>query len=411
MPRAKILQIDRTDAMVAESAEISLSEAEREMAAFVAAAEELYGAEAGRFAADYWIEQVNSVDSSDSEWSTLRQVTVAAASRLAENTVEDPSNRPVRTAIRRNGQERNTRSAPRATSNERLVGGTLRPFVVSRTAGSQERPVEGPSSRPQLADQITRRNQNSPMLSFDEESQQLFDDFVPDPAEILWMTDGISHDMRNYLCAVYANAELLSQSKRSQTEREALLSDIYSAICSSIDMLNSLSSSFYSGHTHNFDLHSLNEVIARTVKMVRIHPDARTVDFAITDGPVLDACIDSRELGRAVYNLLLNACQAVSNVSAPRLVQISLREERTSIQIRVTDNGPGVPETTREILRRGLSTAEGTRGAGLGLTIAQCAAREHGGSLELEETTPGKTVFALHLSKCTFTPSPGHACP
>jgi hypothetical protein len=34
---------------------------------------------------------------------------------------------------------------------------------------------------------------------------------------------------------------------------------------------------------------------------------------------------------------------------------------------------------------------------GLGLTIAEQAAREHGGGLNLEESIPGKTVFVLQL--------------
>ncbi len=126
--------------------------------------------------------------------------------------------------------------------------------------------------------------------------------------------------------------------------------------------------------------------------------------FSIADDPTIEACVDSRELGRAVYNLLLNACQAASSGSAPRLVQVALREERASIQIRVIDDGPGVPEPIREMFRTGFSTAESTKGIGLGLTIAQCAAREHGGSLELEESMSGKTVFALHLSKLHLYP-------
>jgi signal transduction histidine kinase len=38
-------------------------------------------------------------------------------------------------------------------------------------------------------------------------------------------------------------------------------------------------------------------------------------------------------------------------------------------------------------------------GIGLGLTIADQAAREHGGSLNLEESIPGKTAFVLRLPK------------
>jgi signal transduction histidine kinase len=42
-------------------------------------------------------------------------------------------------------------------------------------------------------------------------------------------------------------------------------------------------------------------------------------------------------------------------------------------------------------------SAEKVSGIGLGLRIAEQAAREHGGGLNLEESIPGKTVFVLEL--------------
>jgi nitrogen-specific signal transduction histidine kinase len=44
-------------------------------------------------------------------------------------------------------------------------------------------------------------------------------------------------------------------------------------------------------------------------------------------------------------------------------------------------------------------TAAKMNGLGLGLTIAEHAAREHGGSLDLEESIPGNTIFILRPPK------------
>lgn len=401
MPREDLLPIDRTDAIFASDAEIFFSEAEREMGAFVAAAEELYGVEAGHLAAEFWIEQVNKLDPSNRQRSTLRQVTGAAASKLAKNTVEDPSNPPERIAIT---SVSNTRPSVGVASNEALLDDARRPFVVSRNPASKHR-VEGQLPGIRSGNRSALEIHESPIRTFGELQQPFDDPSEPDPVGILGcMTNDISHDIRNHLCAVYAHAELMSQSTRSQTEREEHLEDVHSAICSSIALLDSLLLPARTDHTHNFRRHPLNQIIAHTARMVRIHPDARNVTFSIDDYPAVEAWVDSRELGRAVYNLLLNACQATSNGSAPRLVQVALQEERASIQIRVMDNGSGVPESIREMFRMGFSTVESTKRIGLGLAIAQCAAREHGGSLELEESMSGKTVFVLHLPKLTPTP-------
>jgi nitrogen-specific signal transduction histidine kinase len=41
-------------------------------------------------------------------------------------------------------------------------------------------------------------------------------------------------------------------------------------------------------------------------------------------------------------------------------------------------------------------------GVGLGLTLADRIAREHGGSVTLETSQPGHTVFCLSLAKSTL---------
>src|ERR1700761_9060025 len=92
MSREKILPVDRTEEPFVSCSKIFFSTSERAMAAFVAAAEELYGIEAGQLATEHWIEQMAKSDWPNLEVSALRQVTIAAASQLAKSTVKDSSN-------------------------------------------------------------------------------------------------------------------------------------------------------------------------------------------------------------------------------------------------------------------------------------------------------------------------------
>ena len=50
---------------------------------------------------------------------------------------------------------------------------------------------------------------------------------------------------------------------------------------------------------------------------------------------------DSRKLERVLYNLLLNACEAVPHQSGQ--IEVSLREVPDGVEIRVSDNGRGIP--------------------------------------------------------------------
>jgi signal transduction histidine kinase len=207
----------------------------------------------------------------------------------------------------------------------------------------------------------------------------------------------ISHDIRNYLASIYCDIEFVSDPDICQTDREQLLEGVRGTIHDATALLDSFLVAVRTEETFHLQPKSMNLLIQRAAGMVRSHPDARECELVICKAPSLQARIDSQRLGSAIYNLLLNACQALKHCSPPKRVEISLCNDERSICIRVQDNGPGVPDYIRNMLFQPFVSAEKVRGTGLGLTIAEQAAREHGGCLNLEESTPGKTVFVLQL--------------
>jgi signal transduction histidine kinase len=207
----------------------------------------------------------------------------------------------------------------------------------------------------------------------------------------------ISHDIRHYLASIYCNIEFMSDPDICQTDREQLLAEVRGTIHDMTDLLDSFLVSVRTERTLHLQRKSINLLIQRAVGMVRSHPDARECELAICEAPSLQARIDSQRLGTAIYNLLLNACQALKPCSPPKRVEISLWHDDSSICIRVQDNGPGVPDCIRNMLFQPFVSAEKVSGTGLGLSIAEQVAREHGGCLNLEESIPGKTVFVLQL--------------
>ena len=207
----------------------------------------------------------------------------------------------------------------------------------------------------------------------------------------------LAHDIRHHLASIYCNVEFMSDPDICQTDREQLLAEVRGTIHDMIDLLDSFLVSVRTEKTLHLQPNSMNLLIQRAVGMVRSHPEARECEFVICETPSLQARIDSQRLGTAIYNLLLNACQALQRCSPPKRVEISLRHDDSSICIRVQDNGPGVPDCIRNMLFQPFVSAEKVSGIGLGLTIAEQAARQHGGCLNLEESIPGKTVFVLQL--------------
>jgi two-component system, OmpR family, osmolarity sensor histidine kinase EnvZ len=91
---------------------------------------------------------------------------------------------------------------------------------------------------------------------------------------------------------------------------------------------------------------------------------------------------------RCLSNLVENA------LSFADVVQISSRTSETSVTIIIDDNGPGIaPENYEEALkpfsRLDPSRNQNRKGVGLGLALANDAARSHGGSLSLERSPLG----------------------
>jgi signal transduction histidine kinase len=136
--------------------------------------------------------------------------------------------------------------------------------------------------------------------------------------------------------------------------------------------------------------------------MVRFHPESRNVTISQQDMPALEGRMDGVQLCSAIYNLLLNACQAANSSRFGELVDVDLRQNCEGVSVLVSDSGPGVPRAIRETVFQPFVKAEGAASMGLGLTIARCVAREHGGEAYLEESQPGRTVFVLTLPKTLF---------
>jgi signal transduction histidine kinase len=218
------------------------------------------------------------------------------------------------------------------------------------------------------------------------------------------MASSISHDLRHYLSAMYANAEFMSDGNITQFEREELMLEVKSAVQGMTDLLDSLLLFTQTGRALYPEYESIALMIQRAVSMVRSHPAGRDVKISLNGLSSLQAWVDSKKLGRAVYNLLLNACQAAKrgNGPGPATVSLSLIEGERAIEIKIADNGPGVPAPVRQKIFLPFVSEGRESGIGLGLTLAQQIAQEHGGGIDLEETAEGETVFTIHLPKASL---------
>ena len=87
---------------------------------------------------------------------------------------------------------------------------------------------------------------------------------------------------------------------------------------------------------------------------------------------------DAEELRAAFLNLFLNAAEAMPDGGMLRVS--TARSPQGLIEIRVADEGPGIPGEAREEIFRPFYSSK-DNGTGLGLSLALRTVEEHGGTL------------------------------
>jgi signal transduction histidine kinase len=215
------------------------------------------------------------------------------------------------------------------------------------------------------------------------------------------MASSVSHDLRHYLASVYANSEFLASSPLSEQERAEILGDIRTAVHGTTELIESMLIFSRTGAAIRRSHELVTTLFERALTLLRAHPDAAGVQLTAThcDPAETTALVDAKQVERAIYNLLLNACQSARTGEAEARVQARLDIHNGMIVMEVEDNGPGVPESIRNSLFQPFVSEGKQKGSGLGLTLAHCVAAEHGGEVQLVTTAPGETIFRMSIDR------------
>ena len=209
------------------------------------------------------------------------------------------------------------------------------------------------------------------------------------------MASSISHDLRHSLAAIVANSEFLVDSHLTPVQREELYQEVRTGVNLMTDLIDSLLEFARTRESMTPAYGNVLETIQRAVQAARLHPrhHARSID--VICGPHLSGWFDQRKLERALYNLLLNACEAAAPLGGK--VEVTAGERAGAITIAVSDNGPGIAESIRGKLFHPFVSYGKENGTGLGLAVVQKIVQDHGGEIFVERTADGKTVFRMVL--------------
>ena len=209
------------------------------------------------------------------------------------------------------------------------------------------------------------------------------------------MASSISHDLRHPLTAILAYAEFLAESNLDEQQRKELYEEIRLATGRMTDLIASMLEFSKAQEALQPGFGSFVETLERAIRTVKVRPEFRGITVRLFhDGPA-EGWFDSRKLERVFHNLLMNACEAVQPDSGK--VEVSSLRTNEGIEIRISDNGRGIPESIRSHAFQPFVSSGKENGTGLGLAVAQKIIEDHGGEICVESTGESGTVVKLSL--------------
>lgn len=149
-------------------------------------------------------------------------------------------------------------------------------------------------------------------------------------------------------------------------------------------------------HLSEFELH---EILLATRPMIEPQLLAKRIDYhSDFELPVPKVRGDAEKVQQIMINLLANS---IKFTPASGSIHVSATLQKSRVEIRVSDSGPGIPADKISVLFTPFLQLDGGQvtptGTGLGLAISRELARAMGGELELDGSAGAGATFILTL--------------
>jgi len=204
---------------------------------------------------------------------------------------------------------------------------------------------------------------------------------------------GLAHETRNPLNIIRGLAQMISKQAGVPAEIQEKVRAIVDETDKVTAQLNEFINYSRPREVRRANL-ALNSVVNEVARALAYDIEEKKVRFETRGEPVTVEA-DEQMLRQALFNLGLNAIQAVSPYGRIQIVTQKTGAAEAAIEVR--DDGPGVPpERRQEIFKPYFTTNE--KGTGLGLAVVQQIVLAHGWEIEcLANDSKGAIFRITHL--------------
>ncbi len=207
------------------------------------------------------------------------------------------------------------------------------------------------------------------------------------------IASGVAHDYNNVLAIAINNIEAISKDKYNDLWHENLNDTIMSlehAKAVSHRLLSLSGRKKYSS-----DVFDVSKKFTEMRTILRSAVPSHIELIADTEPNCLVRA-DSQEFEGVLLNLVLNAVHAIGEDNG-RIEIYALKKGRDYCEIRVCDNGPGIPKSDQaKIFEPFFTTRKSQYFTGLGLSLAKKYCEQFGGEIRVQ-SVPKRTTFTIKL--------------
>lgn len=207
----------------------------------------------------------------------------------------------------------------------------------------------------------------------------------------------LAHDIRNLLASLQLNAEQLMQLPGEKEQR--IGKRLATAIEQSLSLVE-WAALYTSDKRDHLDVQKqkLRPIVSDALNFVRLHDPRRRVQLVNDCLGNVDVVAERTLMFRILYNLALNAVQAMKGQETLQQIRIRASNSKEACIIRVSDSGPGLPGEERgTALMPHMSGARRPDGTGLGLKIVTDLVTWHGGRIDILHSDGHGTQFQITL--------------
>ena len=212
-------------------------------------------------------------------------------------------------------------------------------------------------------------------------------------ADVGVLVAGLAHEIGTPMGVIQGHAQLLEPSMSDDDSRWRLRT-----IREQVDRIQRIMQSLLNmarPGRHRQGLVDLGALVSSTLAFIKEKLARHGIEVATDLEPAPSVHGEPERLQQVLLNLFLNAADAMPEGGALR---VSLKPQDTVLELHISDTGGGIPQERLErIFEPFFTTKAAGEGNGLGLAVAHGIISDHGGALDVVESSPQGTTFRCRL--------------